>query len=97
MVKNMKRFMMSVSDEMYVELEKERKSRRLETVQEVTRQIVADYLRENSPPEPGSLEEKWLKEGDKEERRIIKEQTGMDIGATKRVNKKKVTSAEGTT
>ncbi|MGA2682213.1 MAG: hypothetical protein ABSF44_10500 [Candidatus Bathyarchaeia archaeon] len=45
MAKNMKRFMMSVSDEMHAELEKERKERRLETVQEVTRQIVADYLR----------------------------------------------------
>ena len=45
MVKNMKRFMMSVSDEMYNELEKERKAKRLETVQEVTRQIVSDYLR----------------------------------------------------
>jgi metal-responsive CopG/Arc/MetJ family transcriptional regulator len=48
MVKNMKRYMMSVSDEMYVELEKERKDRRLETVQEVTRQIVSDYLRQRS-------------------------------------------------
>ena len=37
--------MMSASDEMYAELEKERKDRRLETVQEVTRQIVSDYLR----------------------------------------------------
>ena len=45
MGKNMKRFMMSVSDEMHDELEKERKVRRLETVQEVTRQIVSDYLR----------------------------------------------------
>ena len=46
MGKNMKRFMMSVSDEMHDELEKERKVRRLETVQEVTRQIVSDYLRQ---------------------------------------------------
>ena len=45
MVKNMKRFMMSVSDVMHDELEKERKDRKLETVQEVTRQIVSDYLR----------------------------------------------------
>jgi len=41
----MKRYMMSVSNEMYEDLEKERKTRRLETVQEVTRQIIADYLR----------------------------------------------------
>ena len=46
MGKNMKRFMMSVSDEMHDELEKERKVRRLETMQEVTRQIVSDYLRQ---------------------------------------------------
>ena len=50
MVGNMKRFMMSVSDEMYVELESERRLRRLENVQEVTRQIVADYLRQKSIP-----------------------------------------------
>ena len=48
MVKNMKRYMMSVSDEMFDDLEKERKARRLETVQEVTRQIVSDYLRQKS-------------------------------------------------
>jgi metal-responsive CopG/Arc/MetJ family transcriptional regulator len=48
MVKNMKRYMMSVSDEMYQDLEKERKDRRLETVQEVTRQIVSDYLRQKN-------------------------------------------------
>jgi len=42
---------MSVSDEMMEELEKERKVRRLETIQEVTRQIIADYLRNrNSVP-----------------------------------------------
>ena len=46
----MKRYMMSVSDEMYDELEKERKARRLETVQEVTRQIVSDYLRQSTVP-----------------------------------------------
>ena len=51
MVSNMKRFMMSVSDEMYDDLEKERKARRLETIQEVNRQILADYLRQrNSVP-----------------------------------------------
>jgi hypothetical protein len=36
--------MMSVSEEMHQELEKERKLRRLETIQEVARQIIADYL-----------------------------------------------------
>ena len=41
----MKRYMLTVSNEMFEDLEKERKERRLETVQEVTRQIVADYLR----------------------------------------------------
>jgi hypothetical protein len=46
MGKNMKRFMMSVSDEMHDELEKERKVRRLETVQEVTQKIISDYLRQ---------------------------------------------------
>ena len=46
MVKIMKRFMMSVSEEMYVELERERKARKLETVQEVTRQMVSDYIRQ---------------------------------------------------
>lgn len=47
----MKRFMMSVSDEMYDDLEKERKARRLETIQEVNRQLLADYLRQrNSVP-----------------------------------------------
>ncbi len=42
--------MMSVSDEMFDELEQERKARRLETVQEVTRQIVSDYLRQKGSP-----------------------------------------------
>jgi len=46
----MKRYMMSVSDEMFDDLEKERKVRRLETVQEVTRQIVSDYLRKKNQP-----------------------------------------------
>lgn len=45
MGKCMKRFMMSVSEEMFQDLENERKARRLETVQEVARQIIADYLR----------------------------------------------------
>lgn len=46
MAKNMKRFMMSVSDEMYQELEAERKTRKIETIQEATRQILSDYLRQ---------------------------------------------------
>jgi len=37
--------MMSVSEEMFQELEAERKLRRLETIQEVARQIIADYLK----------------------------------------------------
>jgi len=41
----MQRFMMSVSEEMHAELETERKLRRLETVQEVARQIISDYLK----------------------------------------------------
>ena len=48
MVKNMKRYTLSVSDEMFNELEKERKARRLETVQEVTRQIISDYIRQKN-------------------------------------------------
>ena len=36
---------MSVSEEMYQELEKDRKLRRLETVQEVGRVIISEYLR----------------------------------------------------
>lgn len=57
MVKNMKRYMMSVSDEMFDDLEKERKIRRLETVQEVTRQIVSDYLRQkNIVPGPSNAD-----------------------------------------
>jgi len=44
--------MMSVSEEMHKELEAERKLRRLETVQEVARQIIADYLKNRN----GALE-----------------------------------------
>jgi metal-responsive CopG/Arc/MetJ family transcriptional regulator len=59
MGENMKRFMMSVSDKMFDELERERNSRRLETVQEVTRQLVADYLRrKDSATENVSEEER---------------------------------------
>lgn len=36
---------MSVSEEMHQELEAERKLRRLETVQEVARVIIGDYLK----------------------------------------------------
>lgn len=41
----MKKYMMSVSDDMWQELENERKVRRVETIQEVTRQIISDYLK----------------------------------------------------
>ena len=41
----MKRFLMSVSEEMYEELEKEMKSRNLYSIQELVRQIIAQYLR----------------------------------------------------
>ena len=41
----MRKFMMSVPDAMYEALEKERKSRMLESIQETLRQIVSDYLR----------------------------------------------------
>ena len=44
--------MMSVSEEMYQELEKERKLRRLETIQEVGRQIIADYLKNRNGMSP---------------------------------------------
>jgi len=39
---------MSVSEEMHKELEQERKLRRLETVQEVARQIISDYLKDRN-------------------------------------------------
>lgn len=41
---SMKRFMLSVSEEMYYELEKERKLALLASVQEVVRRIIANYL-----------------------------------------------------
>ena len=47
----MQRFMMSVSEEMFNELEKERKLRRLETVQEVARQMISDYLKNRNGKE----------------------------------------------
>jgi len=49
--RHMQRFMMSVSEEMYAELEKERKLRRLETVQEVARQMISDYLKNRNGKE----------------------------------------------
>jgi hypothetical protein len=42
--KHLQRFIMSVSEDMLQKLEKERKLRRLETVQEVAQQIISDYL-----------------------------------------------------
>ena len=48
----MKRFMMSISEEMHQELEQERKLRRLETVQEVARQIISDYLKGRNGKRP---------------------------------------------
>jgi len=48
----MKRYMMSVSDEVFAELEKERKESKLDSVQEVTRQIVSDYFRQKNQPRP---------------------------------------------
>ncbi|EMR73922.1 hypothetical protein MCGE09_00420 [Thaumarchaeota archaeon SCGC AB-539-E09] len=44
----MKRFMMSVPDEMHKELEIEMKSRRLDSVQETVRQIISTYLQEKN-------------------------------------------------
>ena len=41
----MKRFMMSVPEEMYEELLKEMKLRRLDSIQETVRQIISEYLR----------------------------------------------------
>jgi hypothetical protein len=39
------KFLMSVSDEMHAELEAERQKRKLETIQEVVRQILSDAIR----------------------------------------------------
>lgn len=41
----MKRFMMSVPDQMYEDLEAEMKTRRLDTIQETVRQIISEFLR----------------------------------------------------
>jgi len=43
----MKRFMVSIPDEMEKVLEKERKERMLETVPETIRVILSEYLRKN--------------------------------------------------
>ena len=43
----MKRFMMSVSDEMHERLEQERKQRRLESIQETVRALLSDIFKEN--------------------------------------------------
>ncbi len=43
--KHLQRFIMSVNEDMLRELEKERKLRRLKTVQEVAQQIMSDYLK----------------------------------------------------
>ena len=47
----MQRFVMSVSEEIYQELQKERKPR-LETVQEVARQIISHYLKNRNDTSP---------------------------------------------
>jgi hypothetical protein len=52
--------MMSVSEEMFSELEKERKLRRLETMQEVARQIIADYLKARNGRETPKRSDKLL-------------------------------------
>ena len=46
----MKRFMMSVPDEMYADLEAEMKTRRLDTIQETVRQIISSYLKDRNGP-----------------------------------------------
>ncbi len=45
MAKYMKRFMMSVPDQMHAELEKEMDVRRLDSIQETVRQIISNYLK----------------------------------------------------
>ena len=49
---NMKRFMMSVPDEMHAELESEMKLRRLDSIQETVRQIISAYLKDRNGPQP---------------------------------------------
>ena len=44
----MKRFMMSVSDEMYEWLKQETKKRRLENIQETVRALISDIVKANT-------------------------------------------------
>ena len=48
----MKRFMMSVPDDMLKALEEEMRLRRLDTVQETVRQIISTYLKESNDSNP---------------------------------------------
>jgi len=43
-----KKFTMSIPEAMYIALEKERQKRKLGTIQELIRFILADYLKEKS-------------------------------------------------
>jgi len=43
-----KKFTMSIPDAMYAALEKERQKRKLGTIQEIIRFIIAEYLKEKS-------------------------------------------------
>jgi len=43
-----KKFTMSIPDDMYAALEKERQRRKLGTVQELIRFIIAEYLKERN-------------------------------------------------
>ncbi len=45
----MKKFMMTVSDEMWEELEKERTAHRYGSIQEVIRHLLATHFRQMSP------------------------------------------------
>ena len=45
---DMKKFMMTVPDEMHKDLEKEMKLRRLNSIQETVRQIISTYLRDRN-------------------------------------------------
>ena len=46
MMNGMKRFMMSVPDDMHTALEKEMQLRHLDSIQETVRQIISEQLRE---------------------------------------------------
>ncbi|MEM2146305.1 MAG: ribbon-helix-helix protein, CopG family [Candidatus Jordarchaeaceae archaeon] len=43
-----KKFTMSISEDMYAALEKERQKRKLRTIQEIIRFLLAEYLKEKS-------------------------------------------------